>query len=550
MMSTLGGGDPRSPCGVAGGEPALLELRGIGKRFPGVLALEDVCFTLQRGEIHALLGGNGAGKSTLIKVVTGVYERDAGEILLAGRAIAPRSPQEAQRLGVSTVYQEVNLVPHLSVAENLCLGREPTWLGCIRWRSVRRRADEALRRVGLRLDARRPLGSFSIAVQQMAAIARALDVEARVLILDEPTSSLDAREVAQLFDVMRRLKAQGLGIVFITHFLEQVYAVSDRITVLRNGRHAGTHVAAELPRLQLVAEMLGKDVEAAGPRTPTELQTGRSTPPDRPPARAARTEACAAEACAAGTRAVEAPPLLRVRGLARRNVLRPLDLDIDAGEVVGLAGLLGSGRTEAARLLFGIDRAHQGHVEIDGRRARIHSPRRAIARGLGFCPEDRKTEGLLPSLSVRENIVLAWQARRGWLRALPRSARRRTAEMYVRALGIATPDLDKPVGELSGGNQQKVILARWLAAQPRLLILDEPTRGIDVGAKAEIELLVDRLRRAGLAVLFISSELDEVVRNCGRAVVLRDRATAGELRGSELNGTAIMRLIAAHEEHA
>jgi simple sugar transport system ATP-binding protein len=498
-------------------------MRRISKSFPGVRALKDVDFRLQPGEIHALLGENGAGKSTLIKVLTGVYRRDGGGILLGGRPVAPRSPLEAQTLGISTVYQEVNLIPHLSVAENIFLGRQPMRLGRIDWRRMNAQAEQVLRGLDLRLDVTSPLSSHSIAIQQMVAIARALGsaklelCATRVLILDEPTSSLDAHETAWLFEVMRGLRGRGLGIVFITHFLEQVYAISDRLTILRNGRCVGQFETARLPRLELVARMIGKDVQAVA------QMTGYRS------------------AAAASTRA---RPLLRARKLGRRGSLSPVDLRIGRGEVVGLAGLLGSGRTELARLLFGIDRADSGVVEIEGRTARLTSPRQAIARGLGFCPEDRKTEGLLPALSVRENIILALQAGRGWWRALSRRAQQSLADHYIQALGIATPDAEKPVSQLSGGNQQKVILARWLASRPRLLILDEPTRGIDVGAKAEIEKLVADLSREGIAILFISSELEEVVRNCHRVAVLRDRAKVGELADEAVQLGSIMQMIA------
>ena len=511
--------------------PPLLEMRRICKAFPGVRALDNVDFTLRTGEIHALLGENGAGKSTLVKVLTGVERRDSGTLRLAGRPIHPRSPLEAQALGVSTVYQEVNLIPYLSVAENIYLGRQPQRLGCIRWRRMNELAANALGRLELTLDVRRPLNSYSIAIQQMVAIARALDIQAgnpqhpgtpKVLVLDEPTSSLDSREVQQLFAVMRRLRGQGLGILFITHFLDQVYAIADRLTVLRNGALVGEYATAELPRLELIARMLGQDVA-----TVSRLTARHG----------------AAIALSSGSR----QPFLKATGLNRRGGLRLLDLCVASGEVVGLAGLLGSGRTETARLLFGIDRPDGGRVEIEGRRVMLRSPRQASARRLGFCPEDRKTEGLVSDLSVRENIVLALQARKGWLRVLSRRRQRELASRYIQALNIGTPDAERPARQLSGGNQQKVVLARWLAAQPRLLILDEPTRGIDVGAKAEIEKLIAQLCQDGMAIVFISSELDEVVRNSHRVVVLRDRAKVGELTGAQIDLSAILRLIARHE---
>ena len=499
----------------------LVQMRGITKTFPGVRALDGVDFTLRRGEIHSVMGENGAGKSTLIKILSGAYQSDGGTLSLDGAPIRPASPLEAQRLGISTVYQEVNLIPELSVAENLSIGREPRRLGLIRWQAMRQRGEQMMQRLDLKIDVTQPLRSYSIAVQQMVAIARALDENAQVLILDEPTSSLDAAEVQQLFAVMRRLRAQQLGIVFISHFLDQVYDVSDRLTVLRNGKLVGAYAAAELPRLELISKMLGQDVAAV-----SEMQAHRG----------------------AALSATEHPTLLRTRGLGRRHALEPMDLEIRGGEVVGLAGLLGSGRTETARLLFGIDQPDTGELEFAGLPLRIRSPRQAIRHGMAFAPEDRKAEGVVPQLSVRENIVLALQGNRGWLRKLTARQQRELAERFILALRIATPDAEKPVGQLSGGNQQKVILARWLAMQPKILILDEPTRGIDVGAKGEIERLIAQLCSQGMALLFISSELEEVVRDSHRVIVLRDRRQVGQLQGSQINLPNIMRMIAAECE--
>jgi simple sugar transport system ATP-binding protein len=497
---------------------ALLRIHGVSKSFPGVRALDRVDFTLRAGEIHALMGENGAGKSTLIKTLTGVHPPDEGEIFLDGLPIRPSSPRAAEALGVSTVYQEINLIPHLSIAENVTLGRQPTRFGLLAWRAIRDRARRALGRLGLDLDARRELASCSIAIQQMVAIARAIDLEARALVLDEPTSSLDEREVAELFKVMRALRSEGLGIIFITHFIEQVFAIADRTTVLRNGKRVGEYETAKLTRLELVSAMLGRQMESIDARDP-----------------AARSEPAAGERRA---------PTLAARGLGRRGSIAPFDLQLRAGEPSGLAGLLGSGRTETARLLFGIDRADSGSIEIEGRAVPIRSPREAVARGLAFCPEDRKADGIAPNLSVRENIVLALQARRG-LRRIPPSEQRRIAEDFIRALDIRAPDASTPVGRLSGGNQQKVMLARWLAVDPRVVILDEPTRGIDIGAKAEIERWIARMCAEGRAVLFISSELEEVVRVCRRVAVLRDRAKIAELEGDEIDERAIVHLIAS-----
>ncbi len=504
-------------------DPILL-VRGLSKSFPGVRALDAVDFAVRAGEIHALMGENGAGKSTLIKVLTGVYPRDAGETVLDGKTIQPRSPREAEACGISTVYQEVNLIPHLSVAENICLGRQPTRLGAIRWGAIRQRARAALARLDLALDVSRQLSSCSLAIQQMVALARALDVSARLLILDEPTSSLDEKECEELFGVMRKLRGQGLGIVFVTHFMDQVYAVSDRITVLRNGQLVGEYATAELPRLELVARMIGKEVR--------------------------EVEAMGQVAAVAAPAGSAPAPFLEARGLGRRGSIQPFDLAIRPGEVVWLAGLLGSGRTETARLLFGADRADRGALTVAGAAASLTDPGAAIRRRIAFTSEDRKREGIIPNLSIRENIVLALQASRGPWRRLPRAEQDRLAEKFITALRIKTPGPDQLIRNLSGGNQQKVLLARWLATEPKLFILDEPTRGIDVGAKAEIEKLIAGLRADGMAVLFISSELEEVVRTSSRVVVLRDRRHLGELAGAEITEHAIMSRIAAPAEES
>jgi galactofuranose transport system ATP-binding protein len=495
----------------------LLSLSGIDKGFPGVRALSGVGLRLFGGEIHALMGQNGAGKSTLIKVLTGLYAPDAGVIELAGRPIAPRSTADAQALGISTVYQEVNLVPNLSVAENLFIGRYPRRWGQIDWTRLRARSRQLLAELELDIDVDTPLARCSLSVQQMVAIARALNISARVLILVEPSSSLDEAAVQHLFRVMRRLRGQGLAILFVTHFLDQVYAVSDRITVMRNGCTEGEYPARELGRLALVHTMVGPN--------------GASSTP--PPACAQSTE-----------------PALVTHGLARRGALQPLDLEIRRGEVLGLCGLLGSGRTETARLLFGADAADAGDIEVDGHRQRFASPRQAIAKGLAFCSEDRKLEGAILALSVRENIVLALQARQGWWRAIALKRQQAIADDYVRRLGIKTPDIETPIGLLSGGNQQKALLARWLLTQPGLLILDEPTRGIDVRAKEEIMDEVRRLCAEGdandrrMAVLFISSELPEVLRCSDRIVVLRDRQAVGTYARGALDERSVLEVIA------
>jgi simple sugar transport system ATP-binding protein len=499
------------------GENALLQIRGLTKTFPGVKALQGVDFTLRRGQVHALMGENGAGKSTLIKVITGVYPPDSGTVLLDGCEIHAESPKAAETLGISTVYQEVNLIPHLSVAENICLGRQPTRFGVIRWGAIARRAEAALARVDLSLDVHQPLSACSIAIQQMIAIARALDVSAKILILDEPTSSLDEKEVEELFKVIRKLRAEGLGIVIVTHFLDQVYAIADRITVLRDGHLVGEYESASLPRAELVSRMIGKALSQMPPAQHSAAET-----------------------------ASQREPLLELQQFGRTGSVSPLDLTIGKAEVVGLAGLLGSGRTETARLIFGIDKAQTGQMLLDGQPTSLNSPRQAIRAGFAFTPENRKVEGIIPHLSVRENIILALQARKGAVKTLSRHEQDEIADKFIKLLSISTPGPEQLVMNLSGGNQQKVLLARWLATQPRLLILDEPTRGIDVGAKAEILKLVQSLREQGMAILFISSELEEVVRDSQRVVVLRDRSKVGELAGDQITEQNIMHTIAGH----
>ncbi|WP_328477295.1 sugar ABC transporter ATP-binding protein [Actinoplanes sp. NBC_00393] len=503
-----------------GEQSPVLEMTGIRKVFPGVVALDGVDFRLFPGEIHALMGENGAGKSTLIKVLTGVYEIDGGEIELGGEPVRISGPLQAQQAGVSTVYQEVNLCTNLSVAENIFIGREPRKFGRIQWGKMRRRAEELLARLDLHLDVSAPLDSYSLAIQQMVAIARAVDVSARVLILDEPTSSLDASEVEQLFAVMRRLKADGVAILFVSHFLDQIYEVSDRLTVLRNGQLIGEYRTAELPQVQLVEKMIGKELAAL-----EDLED-----------KAQRTRA----------RAAEAKPLIEAKSLGRTGAIAPYDLTIHEGEVVGLAGLLGSGRTELARLLFGADKADTGELHIDGKPANLRSPQVAMKRGIAFSSENRRTEGILGDLSVRENIILALQASRGWTRPIPRKRQDEIVEKYIKALQIRPADPERPVRNLSGGNQQKVLLARWLITEPKLLIIDEPTRGIDVGAKAEIQKLVAELSDGGMAVLFVSAELEEVLRLSHKIEVLRDRRLVEELENTaDIDADRIMQTIAS-----
>ena len=492
---------------------AVLQARGVAKAFNGVPALMDAALTLRAGEVHVLMGQNGAGKSTLIKILAGVQGRDGGDIQLDGRSLQGRTPQAMQDAGVAVVHQEVQLCPNLSVAENLLAGRFPrTWFG-IDWKQVRVEAQEAIARLGLTLDVDATLGELPVAVQQLVAIARALHQRARVLILDEPTSSLDEAETQRLLALLRQLRGEGVAILLVTHFLDQAYAVVDRFTVLRNGQFVGEY-GADLPRLQLVELMIGRALSAT-----TATREDRAAP--------------------------TAEPLLQAAYLGRGNAVEGVSFSVAPGEVLGLAGLLGAGRTEVARLLFGADKADRGELRVDGQALHLHSPRDAVRAGFAFCPEERKVDGIVAALSVRENIVLALQASRGVFRMLSPTAQRELAQRFITQLGIKTADAETPIGLLSGGNQQKAILARWLATEPRLLILDEPTRGIDIAAKQDLMDAVLTLCRSGMALVFISSELPEVLRASDRVVVLRERRQVAELDARGLSEAELLQVMAA-----
>ena len=492
---------------------ALLEALRIDKIFPGVRALNSVDFTLHSGEIHSIMGENGAGKSTLIKCITGVYGIDSGKILYQGREIRPESPLEAMAIGISSVYQEINLCPNLSVAENIFVGRQPMRGLFVDWRELERRAMQILSRFGINIDVRRSLDSYSIAIQQMIAIARAFDVSARVLILDEPTSSLDKQEVAKLFSIVRTLRDEGMGIIFITHFLDQVYEISDRITVLRNGELVGTYRAEELPKIDLVTKMVGKDLDDLSNVARIHTRMSHDV-------------------------------VMELEEVSAYLSVENVSLKLRRGEVLGFAGLLGSGRTETANLMFGVDQNSTGTIKLKGNAIRLVSPKDAIRNRIAFCPEDRKRDGVIGELSVRENIILALQARQGILNFTSLKTQYELADKYIKLLGIVTPDADKKVGDLSGGNQQKVIVARWLATEPEVMLLDEPTRGIDVGAKAEIMKLTLDMCREGMAVVFISSEIDEIVRMSNRVIVMRDRVKIGEMEEEGLDQESILKAIA------
>ena len=517
--------DSKEKRGIAVKDKAVLELHNIYKTFPGVKALQDVDFTLCEGEIHALMGENGAGKSTLIKVITGVYEKDGGQMFLKNgdkeEEVHIHSPQDAQNVGISTVYQEITLCPNLTVAENMFIGR--TKGGLTNWKKINEDSDKILKSLDIPAKATQQLASCSLAVQQMVAIARAVDMECKVLILDEPTSSLDDNEVQKLFGLMRDLKAKGVGIIFVTHFLDQVYEVCDKITVLRDGKLVGEYVIEDLPRVQLVSKMLGKELDdlsdIKGESTAYEGGSGDQ-------------------------------PVLEAQQLQSDAGIKPFDFYINKGEVNGFTGLLGSGRSECVRAIFGADRVIGGKVKKNGKEVKISKPLDAMKNGIAYLPEDRKVDGIVGDLSVRENIILASQVLRGFFKPYSKAETYKLAEEYIDLLDIKTASADTPIKSLSGGNQQKVILARWLLMHPEYLILDEPTRGIDVGTKVDIQKLVLKLASEGMSITFISSETDEMLRTCSRLVVMRDRKVVGELKGDELTQSGIMKTIAGQSDGA
>ena len=504
-------------------ENVVLTARGISMTFPGVKALSNVDFTLRKGEIHALMGENGAGKSTLIKCLTGINDFEAGEIHVDGISgpVKNHSTADAQAVGISTVYQEVNLCPNLSVAENIFIGREPmTKLHTVDRRSYNIRSQKIMDELGISVDVTQNLENYSLAIQQMVAIARAVDMDCKVLILDEPTSSLDDDEVEKLFTLMRNLREKGVGIIFVTHFLEQVYAVCDRITVLRDGHLVGEYPIAELPRVKLVAAMMGKNLDDLA-----EIQKESIEDVSKNPLK------------------------ISARGLSHIGKVKPFDLDIHKGEVVGVAGLLGSGRSELARAIYGADKANTGTLQVDGKEVKINQPIDAMNLGMGMLPDDRKAEGIIADLSIRENIILALQAKKGMFRQLTRAKQEEIADRYIDLVRIKTPNPETLVKQLSGGNQQKVILARWLATDPDFLILDEPTRGIDIGTKSEIQKMIVELAEEGKSILFISSEISEMLRTCNRMAIMRDGEKVGEL-DHDLTQENVMKAIAGGEKEA
>ncbi|MEV7085232.1 sugar ABC transporter ATP-binding protein [Streptomyces sp. NPDC093085] len=512
----------------------MLSVTGLTKSFPGARALDGVDLAVGPGEVHALIGENGAGKSTLIKVLTGVYRPDGGEIVLDGAPVRFATPLEAQHAGISTIYQEVNLVPLMSVARNLFLGREPRGrLGLIDFGRMHRAADEALRSLGLRVDVRRPLRSLGVGAQQMVALARAVSVDARVVVMDEPTSSLEPREVRTLFGVIRMLRERGIAVIYVSHRLDELYEICDTVTVLRDGRRVHGGPIAGLERLRLVSLMLGREmgqVRGEG-RTKFSHQHGSHQHGAGGPG-------------GAGASGTHREPVLEASGLTLRQVLHGVSVRVRPGEVVGLGGLLGSGRTETAKAVAGALAPESGRVVVAGAPVRTGSTPAAIRAGISLLPEDRKAEGIVPGLSVRENIALA---------ALPGLARfglvddariDRLVETFMKRLRIKAAGPHQKVGELSGGNQQKVLLARWLAMRPKVLLLDEPTRGIDVGAKAEVQTLIDELAGEGLGVVLISSDMEELIEGSDRVVVLKDGAVVAELAGAEVTEDRLLAAIA------
>jgi ABC-type sugar transport system ATPase subunit len=497
----------------------LLEMKNISKSFTGVHALQNVDFNVQENEVHALMGENGAGKSTLIKILTGVYGKDSGEIILDGRTIAPQSPIEAQQQGISTIYQELNLVPYMSIAENIFIGRQPKKKnGLINWAAMENEAKALfLDKFNLNMDVHRPLEECSTAIYQLTAIARAISTKAKLVVMDEPTSSLDEHEVKILFRIIRELKANGISIIFISHRLDEIFEISDRITILRDGKMTGSMRTSETDKLDLVTRMIGKNASSI-------LDYKKEY------------------------KEITSPVICETENIASGMKLRDLSLKIKKGEVVGLSGLLGSGRTEFARVLFGIDHRESGTICVNTKRVNYKNTRTAIEDGLAFCSEDRKAEGIFPDMSVKENLTIAILPRISKLGLLDDNRISKIVRKYIEILNIKTPSENQLVKYLSGGNQQKVLLARWLCMNPKLLILDEPTRGIDVGAKKEIEDIIRNLANEDIGVLMISSEVEELVRGCDRVAVLSEGRKAGEFLKNEITEKNLMNAMARVHE--
>jgi len=499
----------------------LLEMKDILKVFPGIVAVDHANMQISRGEVHALVGENGAGKSTMIKILTGAYIRDGGKIIFDGQEVEYRTPQHAQENGISTIYQEINLVPLRSVAENILMGREPTRYGLLDWKRLNTEANRILVQMGIEIDVTKPLSDYNIAIQQMVAIARAVSFKSKLVVMDEPTSSLDDHEVNILFETIRRLKAESVSVIFITHRLDELFVICDRITIMRDGQTIETRDISSITKLELVSKMLGKElgqVRRSG-ATSFELKEVPS----------------------------EAGTVLGLDRVKNSPVLQDVSLNVRKGEIVGLAGLLGSGRSEAARVIFGADPIQDGQMQWDGKPVEFSSTRDAIDAGMGYCPEDRKAEGVVPYLSVRDNLTLAALPTLTRNGIINREKQKQIVDQFINMLGIKLSSPDQKVRELSGGNQQKVLLARWLCMNPQLLILDEPTRGIDVGAKGEIQKIISRLADEGVGVLMITSEMEEIVEGSHRVFVMRDRRTVAEFPREEISQDAIMDAMAHGE---
>lgn len=491
----------------------ILEMKNITKSFIGVRALKDINFSLESGEVRALMGENGAGKSTLIKVLTGVHKLDSGEIYLENKRIYPSSTLDAQRIGISSVYQEVNLCDNLTVAENIMIGREPKKFGLIDKKKLIDMAFEAINKLSLNIDVRKSLSDYSLGIQQMIAITRSLQLNSKILILDEPTSSLEENEVNQLFEIIEKLKNSGIGIIFVTHFLDQVYRISDSITVLRNGALIGNHKTSELSKLDLIKEMLGKEYQ--------DIQNNANK-----------------------KQFDNEEEFIKIDSIGKKTYMHPVSFNIHKGEIVGFSGLLGSGRSETAKLIFGAVKKDSGNIFIKGNKKEFLHPIDAINNKIGFCSEDRKLEGIISDLSIRENIILALQAKNGIMKYISRKKQEQLANIYIKALNIVTVDSNKPIKFLSGGNQQKVLLARWLCTTPELLILDEPTRGIDIGSKSEIQKMMLDLSKEGMSFIFISSEMEEVIRTSDKVIIFKDNKKIKELIGNDINEKSILNSIA------
>ncbi|GAB3480559.1 sugar ABC transporter ATP-binding protein [Marinomonas epiphytica] len=506
------------PTGANETGDVVLRMAGICKSFAGVPALKNANLDIKAGQVHAIIGQNGAGKSTLIKVLNGAHKLDEGEIFFMGEKVSYQSPHHAQMAGISTIFQEVNLVSYRSVTENICLGHEPKRLGMVDWNKAHAHARATLARFGLDIEVTQPLSTFNIAIQQLVAIARAVSLDAKVVIMDEPTSSLDDKEKDVLFKVIKELQSAGVAILYVSHHLEELFQICDQITVMRDGQTVDRKTIDQMTKLDMVAAMLGKD--------PEEIAKGGTT---------------GFASSASATEEV----LLSIENLKGANGLKSASFDLHKSEILGLAGLLGSGRSEVARAIFGLDHdLKSGQISLSGQSVDFNHPSKAISAGLGFCSEDRKEDGIIPQLSVRENLTLVLLPRISKFGLVDKAREKQLVEDFILRLGIKTASMEQPISQLSGGNQQKVLLARWLVTNPDILILDEPTRGIDVGAKGEIQSLIRTLADDGLTVLMISSEFEELVEGADRVVVLQDGRSVAELAHEQLTENAIMKAIA------